>query len=80
VYRLDTKLPARLTPLTEIFRIIQDNDLVKTYDDVAAVNWISWNDDQWVSYDDGESMQAKLQKANDLVSSISGIIVTWANL
>jgi GH18 family chitinase len=54
--------------------------LVKTYDDVAAVNWISWNDDQWVSYDDGESMQAKLQKANDLVSSISGIIVTWANL
>lgn len=52
---------------TEIFRIIDEFGLEPTYDEDAAVNWVSWGDSQWVSYDDGNSMQAKLAKANALV-------------
>jgi hypothetical protein len=33
------------------------------YDQEAAVKWVSW-DDQWVSYDDGESTQVKTQRAS----------------
>jgi chitinase len=29
------------------------------------VKWMSWNNDQLVSYDDGETIQLKLSKAND---------------
>jgi hypothetical protein len=56
-------------PPAEIFAIIAEFDLVKTYDEVAAVNWVTWDETQWVSYDDGESMAAKLARANNLVSS-----------
>jgi chitinase len=35
----------------EIDRIIEKYDLTPTYDDKAAVNWIVWNSDQWVSYE-----------------------------
>jgi hypothetical protein len=32
-----------------------NNNLVPEFDEVAAVKWVLWGD-QWVSYDDGESM------------------------
>ncbi|PYI16224.1 glycoside hydrolase [Aspergillus violaceofuscus CBS 115571] len=48
----------------EIQRIIAANNLVPTFDELAAVKWITWNTDQWVSYDDGESMQLKIDFAN----------------
>lgn len=31
---------------------------------VAAVNWITWNTDQWVSYDDGQTFELKQNYAN----------------
>jgi chitinase len=52
---------------TEIFRIIDEYSLEPTYDDAAAVNWVYWDETQWVSYDDGVSMQAKIDRANALV-------------
>ncbi|RAK98436.1 glycoside hydrolase [Aspergillus ibericus CBS 121593] len=48
----------------EIQRIITANNLVPTFDQVAGVKWITWDTDQWVSYDDGESMQMKIDFAN----------------
>lgn len=62
----------------EIFRVIDEFGLEPTYDDDAAVNWVSWGDSQWVSYDDGNSMQVKLSRANALVSirqSSGGILL-----
>lgn len=50
----------------EIQRIIAKNGLTPTMDRQAAVKWITWGSDQWVSYDDGETMQMKIQAANEL--------------
>ncbi|KAK5129371.1 hypothetical protein LTR08_003556 [Meristemomyces frigidus] len=50
----------------EINLIISQNDLTPTFDNVAAVNWITWGSNQWVSYDNGPSIQLKLQRANQL--------------
>lgn len=45
------------------------------YDSVAAVKWMTWDTDQWVSFDDGVTMQQKIQAANDL--SLGGTMI-WA--
>lgn len=50
----------------EIIEIIQQNGLTPVFDKEAAVKWITWNNDQWVSYDDGETTSLKLQAANEL--------------
>lgn len=50
----------------EISRIIASNSLTPTIDQEAAVKWITWDSNQWVSYDDGETMQMKLQAASEL--------------
>ncbi|GAB7352155.1 hypothetical protein MBLNU459_g2641t2 [Dothideomycetes sp. NU459] len=50
----------------EIFRIIAAGGTQQGFDKTAAVKWITWNNNQWVSYDDGETMQLKLQAANNL--------------
>lgn len=54
----------------EISRIIASTGAQKQTDEEAAVNWIVWNSNQWVSYDDGASMQKKISKANELVCVI----------
>ncbi|KAF5329772.1 hypothetical protein D9619_009132 [Psilocybe cf. subviscida] len=36
------------------------------YDDVDAVKYVSWDDDQWVSYDDAQTLQQKLEFANTI--------------
>lgn len=59
----------------EIQRLISSNRLTPIYDAKAAVKWISWGKNQWVSYDDGESMEAKLKFANELC--LGGTLV-WA--
>jgi chitinase len=51
----------------EIKRVIKTRGLKPSFDATAAVKWISW-DNQWASYDDGETMQLKLQYANKRVS------------
>ncbi|KAJ5135678.1 glycoside hydrolase [Penicillium bovifimosum] len=50
----------------EIRRIITSQCLTPTMDREAAVKWITWDSNQWVSYDDGETMQMKIQAASEL--------------
>ncbi|KAL2785261.1 hypothetical protein BJX66DRAFT_329388 [Aspergillus keveii] len=60
---------------SEIRRIITENNLTPTLDAEAAVKWISWDTDQWVSYDDGETIQMKIAEANKLC--LGGVLI-WA--
>ncbi|OGM49597.1 hypothetical protein ABOM_001631, partial [Aspergillus bombycis] len=50
----------------EIQRIISKDNIVPTVDREAGVKWITFDYDQWVSYDDGETMQIKMDVANQL--------------
>ena len=59
----------------EIGRIIKANNLKPEYDQTAAVKWIHWDTDQWVSYDDEETFIAKETYAQEL--GLSGTMV-WA--
>ncbi|KAJ6538818.1 hypothetical protein DFH09DRAFT_1249584 [Mycena vulgaris] len=49
---------------SEIEAIITQNGLQPTFDEVAAVKYITWNNDQWVSYDDAQTLQMKMNYAN----------------
>ncbi|CAO2656569.1 Nn.00g053720.m01.CDS01 [Neocucurbitaria sp. VM-36] len=49
----------------EINRIIAKGGVTKGYDQKAGVKWITWDSNQWVSYDDGETIQQKLSLANN---------------
>lgn len=49
----------------EINRIIAKGGVTKGYDTKAGVKWMSWDSNQWVSYDDGETIQQKISLAND---------------
>ncbi|KAK1146010.1 hypothetical protein N8T08_003658 [Aspergillus melleus] len=60
---------------SEIRRIINENNLTPTLDAEAAVKWISWDSNQWVSYDDGETIQMKIAEANKLC--LGGVLI-WA--
>ncbi|KAF9559713.1 hypothetical protein CPC08DRAFT_505392 [Agrocybe pediades] len=51
---------------SEIENIISANSLSPTYDDVDAVKYIVWNQNQWVSYDDAQTLAQKLQYANTI--------------
>ncbi|KAF8457846.1 glycosyl hydrolases family 18-domain-containing protein [Kalaharituber pfeilii] len=59
----------------EIMEIIQENGIKPYYDENAAVKYIHWNQDQWVSYDDEETMKAKIKFANNL--GLGGLLI-WA--
>ncbi|RDW80990.1 hypothetical protein BP5796_05688 [Coleophoma crateriformis] len=59
----------------EIQAIINQYKLQVTTDKVAAVNWIAWNSDQWVSYDNNITYQLKRNYANIL--GLGGLMV-WA--
>ncbi|KUJ13269.1 glycoside hydrolase [Mollisia scopiformis] len=47
----------------EILRIIHTKGLTPEMDSVAGVKWVSWGN-QWVSYDDGETIALKIDAAN----------------
>ncbi|KAJ7807344.1 hypothetical protein B0H14DRAFT_3091266 [Mycena olivaceomarginata] len=49
---------------SEIETIITQNGLNPVFDEAAAVKYIVWNNDQWVSYDDAQTLQMKVQFAN----------------
>ena len=59
----------------EIFRVIKSTGVSKSFDRSAGVKWITWNRDQWVSFDDGETMQLKVDLANS--QCLSGTMI-WA--
>ncbi|KAL8887506.1 MAG: hypothetical protein Q9215_004928 [Flavoplaca cf. flavocitrina] len=61
--------------LAEIDRTIKQYSLTASYDAAAAVKWITWNSDQWVSYDDDQTFKQKSDYARDL--GLSGTMV-WA--
>jgi len=48
---------------TEIRAVIADGANV-TLDAAAAVKIVTWDTDQWVSYDDAETMKTKIDFAN----------------
>lgn len=59
----------------EIMDIIEKHDLSPYHDKENAVKYITWNSDQWVSYDDQETMQQKIEFANSL--GLGGLLI-WA--
>lgn len=59
---------------SEISRVISTNGLEPSFDYEAAVKWISW-EDQWVSYDDGQSTQLKIERADSMC--LGGTMI-WA--
>jgi chitinase len=50
--------------LEEIENIITTNSLTPVWDKTAAVKWITWDSNQWVSYDDDDTFQQKRTFAN----------------
>ncbi|GIJ83219.1 hypothetical protein Asppvi_001739 [Aspergillus pseudoviridinutans] len=59
----------------EIQRIIARTQVNPTIDREAAVKWIKFDTDQWVSYDDGETIQMKMSAAGQLC--LGGSLI-WA--
>ncbi|KAL4964523.1 glycoside hydrolase family 18 protein [Aspergillus stella-maris] len=59
----------------EMYRIIKDNDLMPAYDAHAVAKMLTWDTDQWASFDDAETMRTKIGKATSLC--VGGINV-WS--
>ncbi|TFK66092.1 hypothetical protein BDN72DRAFT_162975 [Pluteus cervinus] len=59
----------------EISEIIEQENLSPYHDKEAAVKYITWNSDQWVSYDDQDTFQQKIKYANKL--GLGGLLI-WA--
>lgn len=69
-----TQSPGTLS-YAEIESIIANNHVTPVLDHAAAVKYIVWNENQWVSYDDEETLKVKVEYANS--RSIGGSMV-WA--
>ncbi|KAH7077186.1 class 5 chitinase 1 [Paraphoma chrysanthemicola] len=59
----------------EIADIIKVNSLTPIHDKTAGVKWITWDSNQWVSYDDADTFAQKLNFAN---SRCLGGMMVWA--
>ncbi|KAF2737441.1 hypothetical protein EJ04DRAFT_430966, partial [Polyplosphaeria fusca] len=59
----------------EITEIVEAHKLTPIYDRDNAVKYITWDNDQWVSYDDEETFKQKIDLANDL--GLGGLLI-WA--
>ncbi|KAK1953668.1 glycoside hydrolase [Colletotrichum sublineola] len=59
----------------EIKRILASGTATESYDESAGVRWMTWDTNQWVSYDDGVTMQQKMTMARNLC--LGGIMI-WA--
>jgi hypothetical protein len=68
-----TNNPGTLS-FAEIGDIINNHGLEPILDEEAAVKYIVWNDDQWVSYDDAESFKLKV----DYLTTIVGGSMVWS--
>jgi chitinase len=55
--------------------IIDKYDLNPYYDEVDQVKYVTWNSDQWVSYDDKDTFQAKIKFSND--NGLGGLLI-WS--
>lgn len=59
----------------EIMEIIESRDLNPYYDKENAVKYITWDQDQWVSYDDKDTYQQKIKFAEE--QGLGGLLI-WA--
>ncbi|CAD6594277.1 MAG: hypothetical protein ASARMPREDX12_008557 [Alectoria sarmentosa] len=59
----------------EIQDVINQNSLTPTWDHTAGVKWITWDSNQWVSYDDADTFQQKKDFASQ--RCLGGLMV-WA--
>ncbi|KAJ5117810.1 hypothetical protein N7448_011442 [Penicillium atrosanguineum] len=59
----------------EINRIIKSNNPTIEYNEQAAVNWMTWNSDQWVSFDNERTLKQKADFANS--RCLAGLF-SWA--
>ncbi|RYN32093.1 hypothetical protein AA0112_g6268 [Alternaria arborescens] len=59
----------------EIQQVIKQHKISPYYDKEAQVKYITWNQDQWVSYDDKDTFKAKIDFANKL--GLGGLLI-WA--
>lgn len=59
----------------EIADIIKKNNLKPVHDEKTGVKWITWDSNQWVSYDDGDTFKQKRDFAN---SRCLGGLMVWA--
>ncbi|EDN07813.1 predicted protein [Histoplasma mississippiense (nom. inval.)] len=50
----------------EINRVLKEQSPEVIYNKASGVNWISWDKDQWVSYDDGRTLKQKADFGNKL--------------
>ncbi|PGH03305.1 chitinase [Blastomyces parvus] len=50
----------------EIYRVLKEKSPEVIYDQEAGVNWIAWDNDQWVSYDSGRTLKQKADFGNKL--------------
>lgn len=58
----------------EIINIISKNNLSPVWDKQAAIKWITWGGNQWVSYDDDETFKQKRDFANS--RCLGGLMVS----
>jgi chitinase len=59
----------------EIMAIIEHHGLEAYHDKENAVKYITWNQDQWVSYDDKETFKTKIDYANSV--GLGGLLI-WS--
>ncbi|KAI2643596.1 carbohydrate-binding module family 18 [Xylaria nigripes] len=59
----------------EIMEITRNKKLKPVHDKEAGVKYITWNSDQWVSYDDADTFEEKKDLAKDL--GLGGFLI-WA--
>ncbi|GAP90626.2 putative glycoside hydrolase family 18 protein [Rosellinia necatrix] len=59
----------------EIMDVISTNGLTPYYDKTNQVKYVTWGGDQWVSYDDQETFQAKIKLANEM--GLGGVLI-WS--
>lgn len=59
----------------EIMDVIDKYDLTPYHDKKAAVKWVTWGGDQWVSLDDFDTFRQKIEFANSLGL---GVLMVWA--
>ncbi|KAL4956729.1 glycosyl hydrolases family 18-domain-containing protein [Aspergillus filifer] len=59
--RMCTRFPGVLSQ-AEIYRVIEENELKADYDAHAVAKMITWDTEQWASFDDAETMRTKIDR------------------
>nr|WBV74231.1 putative chitinase [Pestalotiopsis kenyana] len=59
----------------EISELMDTANSILTWNEEAAVNWLTYDDDQWVSFDNEQTFQQKVDFAND--HCLGGVMI-WA--